>query len=252
MWDNWFLGPIDYSREPISFLSFYHILTLIIVALLITFFVLILRKKRKKTLIWIIRGISIYVFVTEIMKIGWYHHYEWFSFSAWLPLFYCSLFIYASIMVSVEKGLIRDLGYAYIVSGGIIGGLFYLLIPCTDNMYFPIYHFMGFHSTSYHTLMLFTGILVLASGLYKPNIKNYWKSLVFISFFMFIALFVNLAVTENIMVIMSPGTYPFDLLDRIYNTSHVLYTVLAMSVQIFLPHFFGMFLNLFIKRKKFK
>ncbi len=84
-----------------------------------------------------------------------------------IPLYYCSLILYAGLLSSLGKGVWQKLGDVFIASGGIIGGACFLVVPNTSLPRYPVWHFISLHSFLLHGLMVYLGLLLLWRGAYR-------------------------------------------------------------------------------------
>ena len=62
-----------------------------------------------------------------------------------IPLYYCSLVLYAGLFSSVGKGRLRRLGDVFLATGGLIGGACFL--TCRDTRCFILFLFTVFSCT---------------------------------------------------------------------------------------------------------
>jgi hypothetical protein len=89
-----------------------------------------------------------------------------------IPLYYCSLILYAGLFSSLGRGWVQRIGDVFISTGGIIGGMCFMLLPTTSLPRYPMLHFISFHSFLLHGLMVFLGILMLMRGVCKLQAKD--------------------------------------------------------------------------------
>ena len=105
--------------------------------------------------------------------------YTWIN--TWLPISFCSIFIYALWLSGYGKGKWKETGEAFIAGVSIVAGATYLLFPSTSLTIYPTWHYLCMYSMLFHTLMVYMGILYLFS--WKLN----WKKVNLISLLRFIA-----------------------------------------------------------------
>ena len=89
-----------------------------------------------------------------------------------LPLYYCSIILYAGLFSSLELPFWRHVGDAFIVMGGMVGGAVFLLMPTTSLPQYPTFHFISWHSFFLHGAMIYLGLLLLISGVYRPSVAD--------------------------------------------------------------------------------
>lgn len=182
----------------------------------------------------IIRRDAIMLWILELVKIA-YRFLTGFAsdLNTWLPLYFCSITLYAIVMSCSKHPLIQHIGDVFITTGGLCGGVCFLLYPSTSLMIFPTLHYLSIHSFLYHGTMVYLGILLSRSGtvhLKRSDLKYYTA---FTGFFCLLALVINHRLGLNMMFISAPmeGTFldPVSwLLDRIY-------TPVLVLVQMTLP-----------------
>ena len=78
-----------------------------------------------------------------------------------VPLYYCSLTLYAGLFSVAGRGWVRRLGDVFLATGGLIGGLSFLFCPNTSLPHYPTVHFISWHSFLLHGLMVFLALLLL-------------------------------------------------------------------------------------------
>lgn len=159
--------------EPVGMFSVGHIVTLIIFLLIVAFCAYKCRKIGKDKAIFLTKIIAIVVTVLEIIKITIaFINGEGDKLDHWVPLCFCSMFIYAAWLAGYAKGKIADLGRAFVGTGGIIAGLSFLIFPTTSFTMYPLFHYFCMYSMVYHSLMVFLGITYLLNGVVKID-KNH-------------------------------------------------------------------------------
>lgn len=89
-----------------------------------------------------------------------------------IPLYYCSLILYAGLLSSFAKGLLCHVGDTFIAMGGIVGGAVFLLMPTTSLPQYPAFHFISWHSFLLHGAMVYVGLLLLVRGVYRPRLRD--------------------------------------------------------------------------------
>ena len=82
-------------------------------------------------------------------------------------------------MAGFFKGKIREIGMSFIVGGGILAGIAFLIFPTTSLMMHPIYHYLSIHSMLFHSLMVYLGIVCYLKKMFVFNKKGYLSYIVF-------------------------------------------------------------------------
>ena len=79
----------------------------------------------------------------------------------WMPLYFCSLFLFAVWLALAKNGVLGNMGYAFMTMGGVAASVFFIFYPTTSLNLFPIWHPASIHSFVYHWIMCYLGMLVL-------------------------------------------------------------------------------------------
>lgn len=136
------------------------------VALIVAACVL-LRKKGERTLQRVFTVLWISVFVLEIVKITWETccaetvNFEW---GGVLPLYPCSIFLYAMPFAIWGKGKVRCAACGYVCSLGLLGGAINFVYPANILSNYSCISFAGFHTMFYHGVLVLCAVLMLLSG----------------------------------------------------------------------------------------
>ena len=215
-----------------------HILALIACFLLVLVAIYLTRKFDSKK-IKLITKIMAYVFtIWEIAKIIFkFVIGEGKYLDHWVPLYFCSLFIYALWMCAYGKGRIYKIGEAFISGGCIVGGFAFLVVPATSLMDHPIYHFVSIHSMLYHSCMLYLGILYIRAYKLKLDKSDLLNYSVYTGAFGILSIILNLILDQNFMILKNPVNIPIEFLSVIANNVPWLYTVGALMLYIVIPFF---------------
>ena len=221
----------DGIGEIQGLLGWQHLVFTLSGIFLITILLLMTYKTEKSKIRGIIRTVFWLVLILEILKIIWNLTVrENVTRNDWIPLYYCSIFIYASGLASYGKGKLKELGEACLFFGQIVAGSAFLLYPSTALAIHPLLHVLTIHSLVYHSLAIYIGILIVISGYYKPNLKVF--GLYSISLFVFSALVYgfNIIFGTNMMFLNDAvGIKPLMI---VYNISKVFYPVIVSLAQI--------------------
>ena len=157
---------------------------------------------------------------------------------SWIPLYYCSLFIYAVWLAISKRTWISRTGSAVITMGGILSACLFTLYPSTSLALYPAWHPASLHSFFYHFVMAFVGILVLWKGVFVPQRRDSLCYGVFVAAACFVGYFINEWTGSNCMFLHNAFKLP--VLDGLLSFSHPLYMTvvcLAQSVLMFWANF---------------
>ena len=200
------------------------------------------KNKSKDDVSRIIKNMTIIIWILEVFRIGFNLYIgEIHNVNSYLPLYYCSLLLYAGAMSSFGKGKIKRAGDVFLATGGIIGGIIFIIFPTTSLPSYPMFHFLSIHSFFFHGTMVYLGLLINITHYIKLEWKDigYFASLVGI--LCIVALVINNICDSNLMFISKdfPGT-PITIL---YHIAGKWFTPIMIIVQMTLP-FITVFLTL--------
>ena len=144
-----------------------HFVFSAVVLLLIIFGGIAMSKKSEKTIRNTFMIVWITVSLLEIVKIVWESYsgktvnLELFGM---LPLYPCSIFMYAMPLAIWGKGYVRDMGCGYVCTLGLLGGAINFLYPANILSRYSCISFAGFHTFLYHGAIVFCALVMLKSG----------------------------------------------------------------------------------------
>ncbi len=163
-----FLPPA--SELPGTMFTPLHLIFAAVVLGLVIFGGLRLAKKDEKTIrvvFGVIWGLTV---VLEVAKILWETYsgktvsFEWGGI---LPLYPCSIFMYAMPFAIWGKGKLRYMGCGYVCSLGLLGGIINYVYPATVLNSYSCISFAGFHTFFYHSAIVFCALVMLKSGFHS-------------------------------------------------------------------------------------
>lgn len=224
--------PGEYS--PCGMFTIGHLILAIV-----TFIGIIIALKftlNKKDIKRIIKSCTIFVWICEIIIISFKIYATGTKdLNQYVPLYYCSLLLYAGGFSSFGKGKLKRTGDVFLATGAIAGGLIFILFPSTSLPTYPMQHLVSIHSFIFHGIMLYLGILVNLTNYIELNKKDiiYYSTL--IGIICIIAYIVNTIFGSNLMFISKnfPGTF----IEIIYNLTGKLFTPIMILAQMFLPFY---------------
>ena len=119
-----------------------HLLVVIVLVILIIVSVKMTKIKKKEDITNIIRIATVIVWILEIIKII-------FNFkignignvNTYVPLYFCSLLLYAGIFSGFCKGVLKRVGDVFLATGGLVAGIAFLVSPGTSLGIYPLFHF---------------------------------------------------------------------------------------------------------------
>ena len=147
----------------------------------------------------------------------------------WLPLYYCSLFLYAVWLSMSKKDYISRMGYSYITMGGILAACLFTLYPSTSLALYPALHPASLHSLLYHWIMAFVGILILWKKQFVPKASDSLLYFILVISACIAGYFINEWLGSNCMFLHDAFKLP--LLDDLLHYSHAAYIAVAALAQ---------------------
>lgn len=144
-----------------------HFIFAAIVLAAIIFLGLFVAKRSEKTIRITFCVLWAVIVCLEVAKIIWETvsgakvSFEWGGI---LPLYPCSIFMYAMPLAIFGKDKIRYMGCGYVCSLGLLGGTINFVYPATILGNYSCISFAGFHTFIYHGAIVFCALVMLKSG----------------------------------------------------------------------------------------
>ncbi len=142
----------------------------------------IVGRKSERCLRWCYGILWGLVVVLEIAKITWETccgrtvSFEW---GGVLPLYPCSIFMYAMPFAIWGKGYVRRAACGYVCSLGLLGGAINFVYPANILSNYSCLSFAGMHTLFYHGVMVFCAVTMLLSGYHRyTGIRRWWELLI--------------------------------------------------------------------------
>lgn len=157
-----------------------HLIFSLVLSAVIVAAVILLRKKSEKTIRTCFAVIWAVLFVWEPCKILWETFCGedvWFEWGGILPLYPCSIFLYAMPFAVWGKGNVRRAACGYVCTLGLLGGLVNFVYPANILSNYSCLSFAGFHTFFYHGAIVFTAALMLSSGYHSFRNVTKWYQL---------------------------------------------------------------------------
>ncbi len=236
---------------PAGTFSAEHLLlsTLSLLAVVLALF--FTRKANHKKVKQIIRIISISLCLLEIVKIVFTLMTESSKdINSYVPLYFCSITLYAGLLAGFARGWWRRTGEVFLATGGLIGGIVYIIYPLTSITIYPPFHFITGYSFFLHAAMIYMGLLVLFTGYVKLRHQDIDHFFLIVSLTSVLAFTVNINFHTNLMFLSQ--NYPGTLIEVIYNIlPGLLFPLFMFLFQASIP-FYAVFIvyRLVVKRRK--
>ena len=239
-----FSKPGEYEANGLFNISHFTLLfiTLFVIAISLFF----TYKYSKVQVRNIIKFSTIMLWVLEIIKIifnlcvG-----NSLNINTYIPLYYCSLVLYAGIFSGFCKGILRKVGDVFLATGGIVAGLGFLFSPVTSLWAYPIFHFISIQSFILHGTMVYLGLLVNITNYIKLKLKDFKYYFILIIIISLIAYIINLIFGSNLMFISQ--NYLGTIIEPIYNLTGKLFTPIAILAQAIIPFYVMYYVIRYVK-----
>lgn len=221
---------------PCGMFSIEHFILLAITTICIVIALKHTKNMEKDKVKKLIKKTTIFLWILEIIKIIFnIKNYGINAVNKYVPLYFCSLILYAGIFSGYCKGFIKKMGDVFLSTGGIIAGLIFLISPLTSITTYPAIHFISLHSFVLHGIMVYIGLLMLITRyttIEKSDIKYYSAIIIGISI---IAYVVNLIFDSNLMFISQ--NYPGTFIEIIYNATGKIFPLFMIIAQATMPFY---------------
>lgn len=145
-----------------------HIVYIIVVYVLGFAFSFLFRNTKRESISRGLKALSLIMPILEISKITWESYFDittgqGFNYGGILPLYTCSLFMYALIGAAWGRGRLREYCLSFITTIGLLYGAVGV-VYCNGLNYYPFWTFGAFYSLFFHSAMFITGVFLLVSG----------------------------------------------------------------------------------------
>ena len=224
-----------------------HLISVIILIFLIVVGVKKIKINKKEDITKIIKTFTIIVWILEIIKIIFNLFIgNIYNVNTYVPLYYCSILLYAGILSGFTKGKLKRIGDIFLATGGLFAGICFLISPGTSLGIYPLFHFISFQSLFYHAVMIYLGIIIIKYNYVNVKITDlkYYSLLIFI--ICLLAYIININFNGNLMFI-SEGFQLFTIFENIFGKY---YSIAMIIGQMTIPFFLGLVINKIIKSLK--
>ena len=236
--------------EPCGIFTTGHFILLTVTIICIILALKFTYRKNKEDVYKIIKNLTIIICILEIIKIVFSIYQGSFAdVNSYVPLYYCSILLYAGILSSFGKGNLKKAGDVCLATGSITGGIVFLIYPSTSLPMYPAFHFLSIHSLFFHGTMVYLGILINITNYVELKLSDAKYFAIIIAIMSILALIVNKISNGNLMFISHnfPGT-PIEIIYNLTNGS-IWYSFIMIVVQMTLPFYFSYFVIKMINQK---
>ena len=143
--------------------------------------------------------------------------------------------LYAGLLSSFAKNELKRMGDVFLATGGIIGGIVFILYPSTSLPTYPAIHIVSLHSFVFHGIMVYLGLLINKTKYIEIQSSDIKYYIILVGSICVLAYIVNNIFGSNLMFISKnfPGT-PIEI---IYNISGKYFTLIMSLGQMILPFY---------------
>lgn len=229
-----FAYPGEY--EPCGLFTLGHFILIIITIIGIIIGLKKTVNKSKEEVKQIIKRCTIVIWIFEIIIIAFKLITGGIrDINNYVPLYYCSLLLYAGGLASFAKGKLKRVGEVFLATGGIAGGLIFIVMPTTSLPTYPMMHIVSLHSFLFHGIMLYLGILLNVTNYITLDLVDikYYASLVGIV--CVLAYVINSIFDSNLMFISK--NFPGTPIEGLYKLTGRFFTLVASVCQMTLPFY---------------
>lgn len=155
--------------------------------------------------------------------------------NAYIPLYFCSIPLYASVMSGWGQKTAKKIGDVFLVVGGMVGGIAYLISPNTTAGIYPALHFITMQSFLLHSIMIYLSFLYILSGHYKLMLSDWRYYAATVTVMCIIAYVVNIILGSNLMFVSR--NFPGTVIEFVYQFSPSYFPILMTLIQAIPPFF---------------
>lgn len=229
-----FFSPRDKStalgmHTPLYFFTLAVFMIITIVCIIAS------RKMSHKVVKRTILIVGVFLWITEFIKMIFTGVTYGIEDVEPIPLYFCSMFMYASVLNFFKNEYLKNAGLSFMFFGGILGAVAFFCYPSAVVPNYHLFHFMTLRTFIYHSLMIYVGILIVITGYYKPNIKHFKEYSVFMGITFILAYIINNIEGINLMYISEP--LEISLSEKVYEFVPNLYPFIFGILQLVVPFF---------------
>ena len=219
--------------KPCGIFTIGHLLLTVITIIFVT---IALRKTIKMNVKEIIKKCTIFLWIFEVIIITFkISENGILNVNRYVPLYYCSLLLYAGLLSSFGKGKIKRMGDIFLATGTLIGGITYLIYPSTSLPEYPMLHLVSIHSFIFHGILIYIGLLINITNYIELKKDDILYYSVFVGIACVLAHLVNCIFDSNLMFISK--NFPGTIIEIMFNVTGKFYTLFAIIGQMTIPFF---------------
>ena len=252
-----FFGFGGYQRIPEGFLSWQHLTFVTSLMVIMTGLAWFLGKRNRnrdeaeknKVLIWaacLIFGIDLF----EIVFLCFRDNNPW----GWLynlPLFLCSMQMFALPMAAFSKGKLREAALDFVFIFGILGAVLGTYGAGQNYACYPVLSFNNVVSGVTHSIAGFASLYIAFSGMTSMKRTNIGWCFGELIALCAVAYLVNHLVDYNYMFLMRGDGTPYDILYNLVGGSPIFYPLGVVGLfLIYIVAFYGIYYKIMHRKAK--
>ena len=153
----------------------------------------------------------------------------------YVPLYYCSILLYAGVLSSFTKGKLKRMGEVFFATGTIIGGIVFIILPTTSLPNYPMIHIVSLYSFLYHGIMIYLGLLVNITNYVEIKLEEIKYYATLVGIVCMLAYIINNIFGSNLMFISQ--NFVGSPVEILYNITGPFFTIIACIGQMTLPFY---------------
>ena len=211
---NYSFFDYKYNIEGFTsdFFSTEHVVFIALVFLLTPICCYLLRNARRERIDVGLKVLSLVSAALEIAKISWESYYDittgrGFNWFGLLPVYTCSLFIYALLVAAWTRGKAREYCLSFLTTIGLLYGAVGV-VYCNGLNFYPFWTFGAFYSMFFHSAMFITGVFLLATGYKRLEWRDSLRAMVPVLLLAAVAIPINHFLGSDYMMIYSGSGVP--------------------------------------------
>jgi len=209
---------------------------ILIAITLITIIIALKYTINKKDVQKIIKKCTIFICIFEIIIITFKIINDGITnINNYVPLYYCSILIYSGLLSSFGRGKLKRVGDVFLATGGIIGGMTFIIFPTTSLASYPMWHLVSIHSFIFHGIMVYLSLLINITNYIELEKKDIVYYSGFVGIICIIAYIVNNIFGSNLMFISQ--NFPGMPIEFLYNLTGEFFTIVMILAQMYIPFY---------------
>ena len=251
---NEFFGIGGYQRTPEGYMSWQHLLFVsTFMVIMVVLAVMLGRMNRDKDLAVKNKVIAVSAIILVALKVlemvvGCLREHSVKHLLILLPLFLCSIQVFALPLAAFSKGRIKQAALDFVFIFGILGAVMGTYGAGQNFNAYPILSYDNILSVLTHALAGFASLYIAISGMTSMEKKNIWITFLILIAFCVAAYIADILIPYNYMFLMRGDGTPYDIFYNLVNGNKVLYPLIV--VALFLLYITVFYAVYFFIRKK--